>query len=257
MNGLRHEILLHIKDVSLTIGQNQILSHVNAEIHNIEGHGQVVALLGRSGCGKTSLFMVNAGLWQPTEGQVLIGRECALVHPGMVGVVFQNYPLLKHRTVLGNLLVAARQKGGQVSTAKERVAAILERFQLTDRQHAYPAQLSGGQRQRVAIARQLLCSDHFLLMDEPFSGLDPVMKENVCHLLTEVASDDDLNTIVLTTHDIGSALAVADEIWLMSKGQIVESYDLIDLGLAWHPELIFTPEFAKFEQEIRGRFRSL
>lgn len=267
MNGLRHETILQIKDVSLTFDRKPILNHLNAEIHNIEDHGQVVALLGPSGCGKTTAFSICAGLIQPTSGQVLLGEKGIPVRPGMVGVVFQNYPLFEHRTILGNLTVAARQKNGQKEHIKERVFAMLERFQLTDKKNAYPTQLSGGQRQRVAIARQLLSSEHYLLMDEPFSGLDPLMKNNVCQLIGEISAADDLNTIIITTHDIESATMVADEIWLMGRqkdtngnfigAHIVERFDLIDQGLAWHPELAFTPDFSRFVQDIRAKFREL
>lgn len=267
----KHEIILQIKNVSLSYGEKLILNNVNADVQNIVrpgyNQGQVVALLGPSGIGKTQLFLTCAGLQQPTSGIVCITEKCIPVQRGMVGVVFQNYPLFNHRTVMGNLLIAARQKNGTKEKVRDRVIAILERFKLLDHAHLYPVQLSGGQRQRVAIARQLLCSEHYLLMDEPFSGLDPLMKENVCTLISEIAQMDELNTMIVTTHDIESAVSIADTIWLMgrefdangkSRGAYIKKmYNLIDLGLTWHKNIAKTAEFSDFVKELKEEFHSL
>ena len=95
--------------------------------------------------------------------------------------------------------------------------ALLKEFELEDKFNLYPAQLSGGQRQRCAIIQQILCSEHFLLMDEPFSGLDLLMLEKTCELITKVADMDDLNTIIVVTHDVTAACSVADHLWLMGR----------------------------------------
>lgn len=132
----------------------------------------------------------------------------------------------------------------------------------------YPAQLSGGQRQRCAIIQQILCSDHFLLMDEPFSGLDLLMLEKTCELIQKVANMDELNTIIVVTHDVTAAASIADHIWLMGRdhdgkgsplpgSHIVETYDLIERDLCWHPEIISQPRFMEFVREVKTRFRSL
>ena len=150
----------------------------------------------------------------------------------------------------------------------EKARGFLERFNLMDRAGLYPAQLSGGQKQRVAIAQQFMCSEHFLLLDEPFSGLDPMAIDRVCELLAEVACMHEMNTIVVVTHDIAAALEVADTIWLMGRdrdaeGKIIpgariqESYNLIERGLAWRDGVTTTPEFLLTMREIRTRFPSL
>ena len=94
---------------------------------------------------------------------------------------------------------------------------LLNEFELADKYNLYPAQLSGGQRQRCAIIQQILCSEHFLLMDEPFSGLDLIMLEKTCELIAKVADMDDLNTIIVVTHDVTAACSVADHLWLMGR----------------------------------------
>jgi polar amino acid transport system ATP-binding protein/sulfate transport system ATP-binding protein len=145
---------------------------------------------------------------------------------------------------------------------------LLKRFGLGSHAKRYPVQLSGGQRQRVAIAQQLLCSDHFLLMDEPFSGLDPLMVDEVVRLITEVGSMDEENTIIVVTHDIPAAISVADTLWLMGRerdeqgniipgARIVSTYDLIERGLAWQTNVTQLPEFAQCVREVRDRFRQL
>ncbi len=267
-----HETILNIENVSLTLGENLILKDVAGDIKNITRpgltQGQVVALLGPSGIGKTQLLRILAGLQKSTAGTVTLNGSKEPVKQGSVGVVAQHYPLFEHRTILGNLLVAGKQVGLKGSAGKEKAFVLLERFGLVDRANFYPSQLSGGQRQRVAIAQQLMCSDHFIIMDEPFSGLDPVMAENVCKLITELASADELNTIIVITHDIPAAIAVADTIWLMGRdrdaeGNIIpgsniqERYDLMDRGLAWHENVTLMPEFADLIREIRARFKTL
>jgi len=264
--------ILKAENVSLTLSGTVILRDVNLEIKDIRRPGriagQVVGLLGPSGIGKTSLFRILAGLDKPNSGHVRLGEKQEPVRRGMVGVVAQDYPLFAHRTVLGNLMVAGLRSGLSRKDAREKAMGFLARFDIEDRAPRYPIQLSGGQRQRVAIAQQFMCSEHFLLLDEPFSGLDPVGVDRVAKLLEEVACMDELNTIVVVTHDITAALEVADTIWLMGRDRdaqgkiipgahVVESYNLVERGLAWRDGVATTPEFLLLAREIRARFPSL
>jgi ABC-type nitrate/sulfonate/bicarbonate transport system ATPase subunit len=264
--------LLKIDDISLEYDGRPILKHVTAEIKDIIRpgcvQGQVVGFLGPSGIGKTQLFRIVAGLNQPTSGRVTINGENRPVAAGEVGVVAQDYPLFEHRTVMSNLLLAAKQKEKDEKTAHDRVVQYLTDFELLDKARLYPAQLSGGQRQRCAIIQQILCSDHFLLMDEPFSGLDLLMLEKTSELIQRVANLDELNTIIVVTHDITAAAAVADHLWLMGRdhdasgrplpgSHIVETYDLVERDLCWHPQIITQPRFLEFVREVKERFRSL
>src|SRR5262249_16933152 len=160
---------------------------------------------------------------------------------------------------------------GQVcssSEAKKRSVDMLKRFGLDEVGRRYPSQLSGGQRQRVAIAQQFLCSRHFLLMDEPFSGLDPIAVEKVCSLVTEVANLDELNTIIIVTHNIEAGLQVADTALLLGRdrgadgapipgARVQAKYDLIEMGLTWHPKVDQMPEFVELAREVRAKFKEL
>ena len=206
--------ILKAENVSLALSKTPILRDLSLEIRDIyrPGYitGQVVGLLGPSGIGKTRLFRILSGMDKPDSGSVVIGEDCRPVQRGMVGVVAQNYPLFEHRTVLGNLVVAARSAGLKGHDATTKAKAFLKRFNLEDRGDLYPCQLSGGQRQRVAIAQQFLCSEHFVLMDEPFSGLDLMAVDRVCKTIAEVANAHELNTVIVVTHDIAAAVAVSD-----------------------------------------------
>jgi ABC-type nitrate/sulfonate/bicarbonate transport system ATPase subunit len=217
--------------------------------------------------GKTTLFRIIAGLLSPTSGHVQINGN-QNVKVGDIGVVAQTYPLFENRTVESNLMIAARQKEKDDKQATAKITGYMSAFDLWDRRHAYPAELSGGQRQRTSILQQVLCSEHFLLMDEPFSGLDMLMVEKTSKLIQAVADMDELNTIIICTHDIPAAAAVSDHLWLMGRdrdkddkpipgARIMETYDLAQRDLCWHPNILTEPKFADFVREIRERFRTL
>jgi polar amino acid transport system ATP-binding protein/sulfate transport system ATP-binding protein len=264
--------LLAIENVCLEYDGVPVLKNVNAQVKDIvvpgRVQGQVVGILGPSGCGKTSLFHIIAGLRQPTSGRVAVNGFDRPVKAGEVGVVAQSYPLFEHRTVLGNLMLGALKKENNSSTARDKVMGLLKEFELEDKFSLYPAQLSGGQRQRCAIIQQILCSEHFLLMDEPFSGLDLLMLEKTCELITKVADMDDLNTIIVVTHDVTAACSVADHLWLMGRStdakgtvlpgsSIVKEYNLIERDLCWQPGIITAAKFTEFAREVKDEFRRL
>lgn len=260
MNYKVEEEIIKIENLSLSYGPKQIFRDLNLSINNITRpgmqQGQIVSLLGPSGIGKTQLFRCIAGLQKQTTGAVTLYQKPIKV--GDVGVVFQSYPLLKHRTVLGNLKIAADHG----NKTEAQINELLQRFDLMDKKKLYPVQLSGGQRQRVAIIQQLLCSSNVILMDEPFSGLDVIMKHKAIDLIREVSMVDEHNTIVITTHDIETAVAISDEIWILGRQKnadgswapgstIMKEIDLKKIGLAWQPQIekheMFWPTVTKIK----------
>ncbi len=272
MEYSRGGVLLDLQGVTVTRGGTLVLRDMTAQVHDLVRpgmhQGQIVGLLGPSGIGKTTLFHVLAGLLKPDKGTVKIGDRALPAAPGLVGVVAQNYVLFEHRTVLGNLLIAARQAGMKPAEAKEASMKYLERFGLAAHADKFPVQLSGGQRQRIAIAQQLLCSELYLVMDEPFSGLDVIQQENVQRLILEVSQTHEHNTILVVTHDVSAAVAVADTIWLMGRdrdaagnvvpgARIIETIDLIEKGLAWRPDIRSRPGYIELVNQIKERFHTL
>ncbi len=264
------EVLLSVKDVRLTLGTHLILDGVSFDVlDRIRAGtctGQIVSLLGPSGVGKTRLLRIIAALDTPDSGGVT-GVNGANMEAGQVGVVFQDYPLLRHRTVQGNLALAGTMAGLSATAARERAAKLLSTFRLDERADFFPAQLSGGQRQRVAIAQQLVVPRHLLLMDEPFSGLDPAALEDVIQLIVSVANEHEQNTIVIVTHDIRAAMIVSDTIYMLGRdhkegvavpgARIKRTVDLVELGLAWRAGVEETREFLTLERELRHEFRGL
>ena len=272
MEYTRGGVLLDLQNISVTRGGVPVLRDLSAQVHDLirpgMSQGQIIGLLGPSGVGKTTLFHVLAGLLKPDSGTVKIGDKAVPAAPGLVGVVAQNYVLFEHRSVLGNLMIAAKQAGMSGAQAKEASMKYLERFGLAAHADRYPLQLSGGQRQRVAIAQQLLCSELYLVMDEPFSGLDVIQQQNVQKLILEVSQTHEHNTIIVVTHDVSAAVAVADTIWLMGRdrdaagnvipgARIIETIDLIECGLAWQPDIHALPGCIELVNRIKERFHTL
>ncbi len=264
------ELLVSVKDLSLSFQTTNVLKGISFDIFNTIGHGQIAAILGRSGVGKTQLFRCMAGLQVPTSGGVYIDGEGLPVEEGRVGVVAQDYPLIESRTVMSNLIRAftISKKKATEKEAKSVAMEYLQHFGLQSLVHHYPKEISGGQRQRVAIIQQMMCSRHYLIMDEPFSGLDVVSKDDACELIFNMANQHELNTIILTTHDVRTACAVADRVIvlgrdrdesgnLISGAHVFHDYDLKSMGLCWEPGINTTLQFREFTDMVESQIRVL
>ena len=235
---------------------------------DVTNTGQTIAVVGRSGGGKSTLFRMLAGLAKPTTGQILIPKhtrdhdeldKLVEVQEGSVGFVQQNYPLSRNQSVQGMLWDAAVQ--GNIPR-HERMGVIenyLEEWGLKDQRTQSRNQLSGGQRQRLAIMEQLLCSHHFIIFDEPFSGLDPKNVDGLKKVFNQIISVDEINTILFSTHDLHLAVELADQIYVigyekddkgvyLEGGTIIKQYDLKLMGLAWQP---YGPKHQELKEEIK------
>lgn len=253
--------------------EKKILRDITLEVCDIPDHPQVIGILGPSGMGKTTLLNLLSGARKPTVGRVEVydAAKNALVEveQGMVGVVTQNYRVFPQYTVQKNLLLAAAKKNGHtVKEQHDMVMDYLVRFGIADLASLYPKQLSGGQRQRVATIQQLLCSGHFILFDEPFSGLDPLMKEQAAAQINDSASMSELNTFLIITHDITQAVMSSDRLLILgrertSAGEVIPgayikyTIDLAAEGLAWQPNITQLPKFSEVVSEVRGLFHQL
>jgi ABC-type nitrate/sulfonate/bicarbonate transport system ATPase subunit len=255
------DIILQCSNVNLQFGDKQILRDINFSIRDIVRpglkQGQVVSLVGRSGIGKTQLFKILSGLQKPNSGQVTIHNNQA-VKPGDMGVIFQNYYLFEWRTVYHSLMLAAKQNNKLKGTEKQAIEEYTTHFHLTDHLQKYPQQLSGGQRQRASIMQQLLKGSDFLLLDEPFSGLDVCVLDKVVELLLQVSLSDELKTLIIVSHDIDTAVAISDTVYILAVEEgkqgatINREIDLIERGLAWEKDIKQTPEFVETINEIKA-----
>jgi polar amino acid transport system ATP-binding protein/sulfate transport system ATP-binding protein len=262
------EVVLDVRGVRLSLAGAPVLDDVTFSLVDRirEGTttGQIASLLGPSGVGKTRLLRLLAGLDAPDAGEIR-GIGGKPVEASQVGLVFQDYPLLDHRTVLGNLELAGAI-GGLGEARHARARELLELVGLAHRAGYYPSELSGGQRQRAAIAQQMMAARRLLLLDEPFSGLDPAAIRSVTKLVTDVANAHQLNTVVIVTHDVRAALAVSDTLVLLGRKRgargrrggatVAATYDLVDLGVAWGAAE-GSRDLASLEREIEGRFQEL
>lgn len=253
----KEELILSVKDVCLEYDGKKILDKVNFDIHNITRpnvvQGQIISICGRSGCGKTSLFKILSGFNKQTSGTVNIDINQHLVKEGEVGVVPQDYLLFNHRTVYRNLELAGKN-------GKDVILQYVDYFGLTQQIDKYPRDLSGGQRQRVSILQQVLAGNRFILMDEPFSGLDSIMKDKVIDLLLKVANLNEYNTLIIVSHDIESACAISDTVHVLANNSnsngssIIKTYDFLKEDLAYHSEIREIPRFREIMKEIKSIF---
>jgi NitT/TauT family transport system ATP-binding protein len=259
------ETLLQVKDISLTYDNKCILKDINFSIDDIIRpglqQGQVVSLIGRSGIGKTQLFRILSGLQKPDRGEILVreGKPWALrpVHAGDMGVIFQNYYQFGWRTVEQSLRLAAHQNKALTGHEAEAILEYAAQFDLSDVLKRYPKQLSGGQQQRVSIIQQLLKGSDFLLLDEPFSGLDVCVLDKVVGLLLKVSLSHELKTLIIVSHDIDTTVAISDTVFILGKkpgdegSTIVRSIDLMERGLAWEKNVSEKKAFKDTIQEIK------
>ena len=213
---------VRVEHVVRRFGQTYAVKDVSLNIRA----GELLALLGPSGSGKTTLLRILAGLDTPSFGRVTFDGEDTLglpVQARNVGLVFQNYALFRHMTVLGNVAfgLTVRPRGERPSSAaiRKRALELIELVQLGGLEKRYPAQLSGGQRQRVAFARALAIEPRLLLLDEPFGALDAQVRKELRRWLLEMHKTTG-HTTVFVTHDQEEALELADRIVVMRDGRI-------------------------------------
>lgn len=218
------ETILEIKDLKKSFGDTPILQGLSLKVQK----GEVVVILGPSGCGKSTLLRCINGLESIQAGDILLDgqsitknqKDFHLVRQ-KIGMVFQSYELFPHLDVLQNLILGPTKAQGR---AKEEVIKeaeeLLERVGLLEKKHSYARQLSGGQKQRVAIVRSLLMHPEIILFDEVTASLDPEMVREVLELINDLAQEG--RTMILVTHELQFAQAIADRIIFLDQGIIAE-----------------------------------
>ena len=223
-------VSLAAKDIHLSFGANPVLRGVDLEVPA----GTTAAVIGPSGSGKSTLLRTLNRLYEPDKGDILLdGRSVLGDNPDQlrqrIGMVFQQFNLFPHRTVLDNVTLALRKlKGMSPDAARELGLAQLDRVGLRHKADVRPATLSGGQQQRVAIARALAMEPEVMFFDEATSALDPELVKGVLELIADLGSTG--MTMVVVTHEMGFARSAADAVIFMDNGKVVESGP---------PELIF------------------
>lgn len=215
---------LQVKSLAHRFGSKEVLKGVSFALAT----GELGCLLGPSGCGKTTVLRLIAGFDAPTEGEIYLdGQQVSISGKAVppearkIGMMFQDYALFPHLTVAGNIAFGLRHL--DPDSRKTRLAAMLETVGLTGRAHAYPHELSGGQQQRVALARAIAPQPRLLLLDEPFSNLDVVLREKLALEVREILKKEEI-TGLLVTHDQFEAFAIADVVGVMTEG-VIQQWD--------------------------------
>lgn len=212
--------MLKFKNVSKKYKNTTILENINFEINK----GEVVSIIGKSGCGKSTLLKCINRLESIDDGVIYfenkdISSLDLLKLRQKIGIVFQEYNLFEHLTVLQNLTIGLiRIKNISEEVAKKQAMAMLKKIKLTDKSDNYPDELSGGQKQRVAIARTLLMKPKLILLDEPTSALDKEMKQEVINLIIKMAKDD--MTLLIVSHEEELVKEISDKIIYIKNGRL-------------------------------------
>ena len=238
-----------LQSVSKHFGKSPAVREVSFEI----AEGELVVILGASGCGKTTTLRMIAGFVEPSAGRVLIGGEdVTRVPPRLrnIGMVFQNYALFPNMSVAGNIAFGLRQRRVEAKVAARRVTELLELVRLPGRGDDPIDTLSGGQQQRVALARALATSPRVLLMDEPLSALDLKLREAMRDEIQRIQRELRITTL-LVTHDQQEAMSLADRIILMGPGDIQQIGPPGELYA--RPATKFVAEFIGKNNLLRGR----
>ena len=215
--------MIKLENVHKSFGKNEVLKGINLHIEQ----GQVVVIIGPSGSGKSTVLRTMNYLEEPTSGKVIVdGMDLSDKKKlndvrAEVGMVFQNFNLFPHMTVMENLTLSqTKVRKTSMEEAKKIGQALLDRVGLADKANAYPDSLSGGQKQRVAIARALAMKPKVMLFDEPTSALDPEMVSEVLDVMKSLAEEG--MTMVIVTHEMGFAKKVADRVLFVDGGLILE-----------------------------------
>lgn len=217
--------IITVKNMNKWYGNFHVLKDVSMDVYK----GEVIVIFGPSGSGKSSFIRCLNRLEEFQSGQIIVDdielnkdvRNIERIRME-TGMVFQQFNLFPHLTVLDNIILAPMQvRKWPCEKASELANQLLKRVGIPEQANKYPGQLSGGQQQRVAIARALAMQPKIMLFDEPTSALDPEMIKEVLDVMIELARSG--MTMLVVTHEMGFARAVADRMFFFDKGQIIES----------------------------------
>lgn len=243
--------MLQIKNLSVSYRSQRkeikALNNVNLEISD----GDICAIIGPSGCGKSTLLNVLSGILKASEGEVLLGNEELSPFAHKISFIPQNFGLLPWKTVEDNILLPFKIKSIEVdSTVLERLDNLMDRLSIKDLKSRYPKELSGGQAQRVSIVRGFLMEPDLLLLDESFSALDAIIRDEAEEMFLDVWSKNKTTTIFVT-HSIDEALYMGNKIIVMANGEdkIIE---VIDNPLFNNKSFKESENYAKLFSHIKG-----
>jgi NitT/TauT family transport system ATP-binding protein len=225
---LKNKNLLHLHNVHKVYpdkkaknGQNVVLNDIDLSVEK----GEFCTVVGPSGCGKTTLLRMILGQERSTSGEILLGQKTIGTPCDRRGIVYQNYSLFPHKTVLENVMSHYKFNNGFIKrlmnpaeyrNAKDEAMHFLQKVRLIGAENKYPEELSGGMKQRASIAQSLIAKPEILLMDEPFSALDPGTREDL-QLFTKEIWEENKMTIFFVSHDLEESLFLGTRLLVVSQ----------------------------------------
>jgi polar amino acid transport system ATP-binding protein len=235
--------MIELSNVTKSYGSQELFSDISLRMN----FGDKIGLVGRNGSGKSTLFKTLTGLLKPLSGQMLITDlsteavdDAKTLSEGDIGFVDQKYTLFRNKTIWQICEYALRKSKLTKPEKEGLIGQYLIDWGLMEHKDKYSCELSGGQRQRTAIIEQMLSSKHFMILDEPFSGLDVGNIEKVKESFNRISASNEYNTIIFSTHDLRLAAELADSIYIVGFPEgtteystIVGHFDLKQMGLAW------------------------
>lgn len=245
--------MIRIKDLSVVYqsgeGCYSALKNINLELCG----GETCAIIGPSGCGKSTLLKVLAGIIKTFDGEVEINGQPIRPRNQRIGFIPQNYGLLPWKNVFENIRLGVKIKNPKNDDDNERLAILLEQLGLRGLENRYPRELSGGQQQRVALARAFLLKPDLLLMDEPFSALDAMTREEIQHVFLDVWKQHSVSTI-LVTHHVEEAVCLGQKIIILSVSPGTIS-TVIDNPLFGVEDIRNHQDFFRLCRELRNKMK--
>lgn len=203
---------LIIKNICKSYSNTRVLNNVSLCL----SQGEIVSILGASGCGKTTLLNIISGIDRPDSGQIILDDSDITGKPGLISYMLQKDMLLPHFNIIDNICLPLRIKGVTRDKAYSQAKPLFKLFGLSETEKRYPHQLSGGMRQRAALLRTYMFSNKVALLDEPFSAMDPITKSQIHKWYLNLVDNIELSTIFIT-HDIDEALLLSDRIYILGN----------------------------------------
>lgn len=240
-------IKLKAENVTVTYESEPVIKDINLTLNK----GEIVSLLGASGCGKTTFFNAVAGLYKVDEGRILLDGNDITGKTGFVSYMLQKDLLLPHYTIIDNVSLPLVIKGEKKKIARKKAKEYFELFGLSGCEKKYPCELSGGMRQRAALMRTYLTGNDVVLLDEPFSALDTITKSAMHSWYLDIMKEIGLST-VFVTHDIDEAILLSDRIYILSgvPGKITKEIK-IDLPKPRSSDEVTDEEFIRYKRMIK------